>query len=153
MRKTLMIASAAAAAAVLAAPAAFAQDTGLYGSLGAATFDGDGAVQARLGTRLNTWFGVEGEVSAGVEDEGVDNQFGLFGVASAPVGENFELFARAGWARLDGNRGEGDGFAYGAGAQWNLGSSGSDAIRGDYTRYETGDDTADGFSISYVRKF
>jgi hypothetical protein len=152
MRKLLIAASALTACA--AAPA-LAQDmgsTGLYGSIGAGTVDGDGVIQGRIGTKLNTWFAVEGEAAVGVEDDGVDNQFGFFGKAGAPVSDSVELFARAGWARTNG-RPDGDGFAYGAGAQWNP-NGGPDGFRLDYTRYETGGDhTADGVTVSYVRKF
>lgn len=152
MRKILIAAS--ALAAFSAAPA-LAQDmasTGLYGSIGAGAADGDGLIQGRLGARLNTWVSVEGEAAVGVEDDGLDNQFGFFGKASAPVSPTVELFARAGWARTNGDR-DGDGFAYGAGAQWNP-NAGPDGFRLDYTRYEQGDsDTADAVVVSYVRKF
>lgn len=151
--KTFLIA-ATALTAVSAAPA-LAQDMaspGVYGSLGAGTLDGDGAAQVRLGTKLNSWFAVEGEAAVGVEDDGFDNQFGFFGKAGVPVSSNVEVFGRAGWARTNGSR-DGDGFAYGAGAQWNP-AGGPDGFRVDYTRYEQGgDDTADGVTVSYVRKF
>lgn len=152
MRKILIAATALTA---FAAAPALAQDmasTGLYGSIGAGTVDGDGAIQGRIGAELNPWFSVEGEAAVGVEDDGLDNQFGFLGKAGAPVSDSVELFARAGWARTNGAR-EGDGFAYGAGAQWNP-NAGPDGFRLDYTRYETGgSDTADGVTLSYVRKF
>ena len=69
---------AAASAALCLAPAvALAQTaavpTGLYGTLGFADAHTDGvdlgAIQGRLGTRLNRWFGVEGELAAGINDD------------------------------------------------------------------------------------
>lgn len=150
--KTLLIAATALTALVAAPALAQNRDsTGLYGTIGAGSVDSNGIVQARLGAKLNPWLSVEGEAALGFEDDGLDNQFGFFGKAGVPVSPSVELFGRAGWARTDGRR-DGDGFAYGAGAQWNP-AGGPNGFRADYTRYETGGGTDTGVTVAYVRKF
>ena len=70
-----------------------------------------------------------------------------------PIGEKFDIFARAGAARTDfngpGTGGSDSGFAYGAGADFYF--TQHDGIRADWTRHDYND--LDSYSVSYVRKF
>lgn len=145
-----------------------------YGSIGYSNISIDtspsldlGAVTGRLGWNSSTmsWLGVEGEVSVGVKDDtftgppAVDLELkhliAGYVVARAPVGEGFEVFARAGYGTIKieassgalGAAASDDGFIYGAGGQFNFGVNG---IRAEYVKY--GDDT-DGYTVSFVRKF
>lgn len=167
----------AAAAALLATPA-LAQDvpTGVYGTLGYSQLDGSdgdlGAVTARLGTRLNRHFGVEGELSAGVKDDdisfaGVDGSLELNHDAAAyvvgylPVSPNLELFARGGYGTTEieadvagfSETASGESWNYGAGA--NYWFDGQNGVRGDWTRRDFTDDggEVDAYSLSYIRRF
>ncbi|MFZ5670094.1 MAG: outer membrane beta-barrel protein [Pseudomonadota bacterium] len=162
--KTLMVAAATAALA-LAAPA-LAQAQSVYGNLGYASVDVDpvslGAVQGRLGVRVNDNFAVEGEAAFGVAgddiagvDVDLDNEFGAFLVVLAPVGENTDIFARAGFASAEVDAGplgstSDDGGAYGVGIQHFFGEN--DGFRFDYTHYEFGGD-ADSWAIAWVHRF
>jgi len=71
------------------------------------------------------------------------------------VSENFDLLARAGWGNTDVEVGgvdvDDDSFNYGLGAQWSF--TENDAIRGDWTRFDSDSAEADVWSINYVRKF
>ena len=173
--KTLL-AAAAGIALLAGATSASAEN---YASIGYSKIDLEdvdlGAVSARVGTNINPWFGVEGELSVGVQDESVTIPAGqpgagtysiemkhsvaVFAVARAPLGEGFTVFARGGYhsskydATIPGLAGSGslDGIAYGVGAQYDFG--GVHGIRGDFTRYDVEDLDSDVYSISYVRKF
>lgn len=162
--KTLMVAAATAALA-LAAPA-LAQAQSVYANIGYTSVDVDpvtlGAIQGRLGVRVNNHFAVEGEAAFGVADDDIggidvslDNEFGAFLVLLAPVGENTDLFARAGFASAEVDAGalgsvSDDGAAYGVGVQHFF--TDNDGFRFDYTRFDFGGD-ADAWGVSYVRKF
>ncbi|MEQ8405860.1 MAG: porin family protein [Oceanicaulis sp.] len=164
--KTLLLAS---AAALLAASAASAQtaDTGFSLGAGYTYLDTDGldfdALTVRGGYDFNAYFGVEGEALIGLGDEdfgGLDASLnygvGAFAKARYPLSETVTAFARAGYVvaelELEGfGSDDADGFAFGAGGEYAFGAN---AIRGEYTRYEFEDDAeADGFSVSYVRRF
>lgn len=145
-----------------------------YASIGYSTVSVDatpsvdlGAVTGRLGwtSTTNPWLGLEGEVSIGVQDETIAGPPAVdvklkslvagYVVARAPVGQGFEVFARAGYGsiKLEASSGgfgaaaSDDGFIYGVGGQYNFGVNG---VRGEYVKY--GDDT-DGYALSFVRKF
>lgn len=145
-----------------------------YGSLGYSNISVDttpsvdlGAVTGRVGWNSPTtpWLGVEGEVSVGVKDETfagpppvtleLKHLVAGYVVARVPVGETFEVFARAGYGTIKieassgglGAAASDDGFIYGAGGQFNFGVNG---VRAEYVKY--GDDT-DGYTVSFVRKF
>ncbi|RZJ42337.1 MAG: porin family protein [Brevundimonas sp.] len=173
---------AAIAASVLllaAMPAvASAQDAPrLYGSLGYSAVDTGqahlGSVTARVGYKFLPHLGVEGEAGIGVKDEGYDvsiggssgaiklkQDFAAYAVAFLPLGENFEVFARAGYgstaieATSEGVtvQADGESFNYGLGA---AAFFRNDGVRVDWTRRDFTDDAgeADVWSVSYVRRF
>jgi outer membrane immunogenic protein len=168
--RTLLSVSAFAVLSLGAMPA-LAQTSNVYVGGGYTHFEGDdaavGGLTGRLGVGFGQHFAVEGEVSLGVVDDNIgavnvelDNAFGLFGVAKAPISPQFDVFGRVGWAQAEvsGSLGgvsasaDDNGLAYGVGANFWL--TGKDGIRGDYTRYDfDGDGELDTFAISYVRKF
>lgn len=160
------LAAAAVAALFIATPVA-AQDMTTYGSIGYSNIDVDpvnlGAATIRLGARgahfggeLEGSFGVQGDDVLGV-DVDLSNELGVYAVAFLPVGENTDVIARVGWARVDIDTGLGgaddNGVAYGVGVQ-HFFNGGPNGVRADYTHFtlDTFDD-ADAWSISYVRKF
>ncbi|HRD46853.1 MAG TPA: porin family protein [Caulobacter sp.] len=163
--KTLMIAASAAVLSMAAIPAV-SQAQDMYGTLGYAGVDAEGAdlgaIQGRLGYKFNPYLGVEGEAAFGVSDDtvsGVDvemkHEIGLFGVVTAPVSPQFDLFGRVGYtgASFDTSLGDldTDGFAWGVGGQYNV--TDKDGIRLDWTRHDHDDAEADVWSIGYSRKF
>lgn len=168
--KNALIAAAAAATVLVAAPA-FAQDASdvqWYGNLGYSFYDTDigdaqlGGVQGRIGARFHRYLGVEGEVALGVQDDtvfGTDVQLNhseaIYAVGFLPVSPQFDLLARVGYGSSDveiGGVSDSDSsLNYGAGAQWSFDDH--NAVRGDYTRFDGNDATADVWSLSYVRKF
>lgn len=162
--KTLMIAASAAILSLAAIPAA--AQAQVYGTVGYAGVDAEGAnigaLQGRLGYKFNPVLGIEGEAAFGISDDtvsGVDvemkHEVGVFGVVTAPISPSFDLFARAGYtgASFDTSLGEleTDGFAYGVGGQYNV--TEKDGIRLDWTRHDHDDAEADVWSIGYSRKF
>ena len=75
---------------------------------------------------------------------------GAYGLAKLPIGERFDIFAKAGVARTDFSPGPNEGgFAYGAGGDFFF--TDHDGIRADWTRHDYNDLNA--YSVSYVRKF
>jgi outer membrane immunogenic protein len=152
-----------AAAAALVAPAfmtANAQQANVYINGGYTQFDGDGggelgALTGRVGVGFGQHFAVEGEASFGIDDDDgleLDNELGIFGVAKLPLSSQFDIFARAGFARIETSPGgEEDGPAYGVGGQFNF--TANDGIRGDWTRHDYDAGDVDAFSVAYVRKF
>ena len=163
--KSLVIAASAAVLSLAAVPAV-SQAQELYGTVGYAGLDAEGAnlgaIQGRLGYKFNPYVGVEGEAAFGIADDtvsGVDvelkHEVGVFGVVTAPVSPQFDLFARAGYtgASFDTSLGdlETDGFAYGVGGQFNF--TDKDGIRLDWTKHDHDDAEADVWSIGYSRKF
>lgn len=174
--KFLKTTAAALAIAAFAGNAA-AQDTGAYINLGVDAVEFDAYnISGKVGYNVNEYFGVEGQAAFGIIDDeidgvdaGIDSSFGAFGVVRFPAGENFDLFARAGYhftqfGVSDGNVGvslDTDGFAAGVGGQYFF--TANDGIRVEYTYLDVNVDDddadfedaggADVFSVSYVRKF
>jgi opacity protein-like surface antigen len=187
--KNALVAAASAAALVSLAPAlAHAQtapSTGLYGTLGYAnTHTQDlnlGSIQGRLGYRMGTWLGVEGELSGGVKGEertevvnGVPvsgdvklkESAAIYAVGFAPITPNLDLIGRVGYG---GTRAKvsasgagvslsediaGDSWNFGLGAQYHL--DGQNGLRVDYTRQEFRDEDAghaDVWSVAFTRRF
>lgn len=169
--KNVLFAAAAAAAVLVAAPA-FAQDASSdvqwYGSLGYTFYDTDiggaqlGAVQGRLGARFHNYFGIEGEGAIGVDNDSVagtsvklNNSEAIYAVGFVPLTPQFDLIGRVGLGSSDfkvgGVSNSDTSVNYGAGAQWSFDDS--NAVRGDYTRVDGDNATSDVWSLSYVRKF
>jgi hypothetical protein len=159
--------------------AALAQDeTRFYGALGYSAVETDqadlGAITGRLGYKFLPYVGVEGEASIGVKSEGYDVSIGgssgdielkhdaaVYAVGFLPLGENFEVFARAGYGTTaieatSGGvsvRGDGESFNYGVGG---TAFFRNDGLRVDWTRRDYTDDNAgeaDVWSVSYIRRF
>ena len=119
--KALMTAAAIAALAVLLPAAASAEvantSASFYGTLG---YDDSsfshvnlGSIQGRVGARFGQYFGVEGELSAGVKDDKdsvagskvkikQDGQEAIYGVGFLPLSSNFDLLARVGYGHTSG---------------------------------------------------
>lgn len=178
-----LLITAAAAAVVAAAGPAFAQDLsspnqGFYGTLGYSSANSNvdlGAVQGRLGYRINKLFGVEGEVAAGVNSDhyavapGVENrvrldhQEALYGVVFLPLNEKFDLLGRGGYGNTKVQVDQPVGTQYLArDTSWNFGGGlqyhfdGKNGIRADYTREEftrTGAGHANVWAVAYSRRF
>jgi outer membrane immunogenic protein len=164
-----------ATVAVAALAGAAHAESEFYINGGYSAFDGEGAtldgITARGGVFFNDYFGVEGEASFGLgEDEiepGVDlelsNQFAGYVIGRLPLGENFDLFARAGYGSAEfdvssgdlGGSADVDGFAGGVGGQFFF--TEQFGVRGEYTRFEADDEDLDGgldvFSVSAVFRF
>jgi len=169
--KNVLFAAAAAAAVLVAAPA-FAQDASSdvqwYGNLGYSFYDTDfggaqvGAVQARVGARFHNYFGIEGEGALGVDNDSVagvnvklNHSEAIYAVGFVPLSSQFDLIGRVGIGSTDfkvaGVSDSESSVNYGAGAQWSFDDS--NAVRGDYTRFDGDNVNADVWSLSYVRKF
>jgi len=147
-----------------------------------------GAATGRVGARFGGFLGAEAELSFGVQDEDfsrtgsvggvtarsegsveLKSQVAAFALAFIPVAPNADVFARAGYGRLetdveerisagsfntvDSGTREANFWAYGAGGQHFF--DGVNGVRGEYTRYDLEEDGAefDSLSIAYVRKF
>jgi hypothetical protein len=167
------LAAIAIASPALAQSATEGSNQGFSASVGYSHWDADdgslGAVTARGRYMFTNYVGGEVEASFGVKDESgygyklsIDNSFGGFAVLGAPVTERFDVFGRLGYATtsLDaeyfGYSGSADidGVAYGVGANYFF--TDSFGVRGDFTKYDGGDDIAgeaDVFSISGVVRF
>ncbi|MBD3768996.1 MAG: porin family protein [Rhodobacterales bacterium] len=167
------LAAIAIASPALAQSATEGSNQGFSASVGYSHWDADdgslGAVTARGRYMFTNYVGGEVEASFGVKDESgygyklsIDNSFGGFAVLDAPVTERFDVFGRLGYATtsLDaeyfGYSGSADidGVAYGVGANYFF--TDSFGVRGDFTKYDGGDDIAgeaDVFSISGVVRF
>jgi hypothetical protein len=171
--------AAASVAALVSVVPAIAQaqaapTTGVYGSVGYANVDGDGvnlgAIQGRLGYRMNSWLGVEGEGAIGIQDDDVDiggtdvnvdlkHQFAGYVVGFAPISENTDLLARFGYGttKIKGSAGgvsasdDGSSWNYGVGAQHHF--DGVNGVRIDWTRHDFDGGNADVWSVAYTRKF
>ena len=180
--KSLMTAAALAAIGVVSPALAQAQTpapTGLYGNLGYSDADGSnvnlGAIQGRLGYRLNNWLGVEGEGAVGVKGDHVNvapgvnarvklrHQEALYGVGFLPVTPKWDLLGRVGYGG-DTIRTSAPGvrstvsensWNVGAGAQYHV--DGKNGVRADYTRQEYvghgPTDHANVWSVAYSRRF
>ena len=172
--KTLLLTTVAATLAI-AAPA-LAQDYygGVsYSSTSVDDVDADiGSVTGRFGAKFNPYFGVEGEASFGVKDEtvsvagvnvDVEPQYdaAVYGVVSAPISPNLEVFARGGYGTTEvdvsaaglSETANGESWNYGVGANYFF--DGVNGVRADWTRKDFEDDggEADVWSLGYVRRF
>ena len=165
-------------AAPVLANAQTAPATGLYGTLGYMgqnSSGGDvGAIQGRLGYRLNNYLGVEGEVAGGVKSDkfgvapgvsekaSLDHQEAAYAVGFVPISPKLDILGRVGYGHermhYDGpaatfNQAS-DSINYGAGVQYNLDPH--NGIRADYTReafQHTGVEDANVWSVAYSRHF
>jgi hypothetical protein len=174
MKRVLSVAAGLAAAAIIA-PAASAQ---VYGGVGYSTFTADaggedatvGGVMGRLGFKSNPFFGVEGEVAIGIQEDNFDvlgtqvdvsleNSYGVYAVGWLPIPLVGDVFARVGYADLSIEASalgtsisdSGSGLAYGAGIQ--LSSIPFTKLRLEYTRYQPDDAEVDSFGISALLQF
>ena len=181
--KLLLAAASAAAIATVVPATAQAQDAaapGAYVNLGYSYIDADGghldAVQGRVGARLGSWFGVEGEVGLGLGSESVTvdgptgpvtgsvklkHELAAYAVGFAPVGTNTDLLARIGYGTQKlrvralgvSDSDSVESFNYGIGVQHHF--DGVNGVRLDWTRFDFQDGfgKSDVFSLSYSRKF
>ncbi|HEX2815403.1 MAG TPA: porin family protein [Phenylobacterium sp.] len=184
--KALITAASALALAALLPAAASAQTapttnvgTTFYGTLGYADSNTDhlnlGTIQGRVGARFGQYFGVEGELGAGVTNDkttvgGIDikakiqNQEAIYGVGFLPLSPEFELLARIGYGDTRAkakasafnvaDSESGNSWNYGVGGQYHFDDK--NGVRADYTREEyTGSNSgaANVYALSYVRKF
>ncbi|ADU13998.1 porin family protein [Asticcacaulis excentricus] len=161
----------------VAASAAHAQtDSRAYGRIGVGgakvndeTFE---AVTLGFGYNLTPHFAVETDANVGMTDKEVDLDgvklkakldytAGAYALYTFPIGEQFDIFARAGylWSKtsLPVNRTSikesADGPAYGLGFRYFPGA-GSNGVRLDATHYDFGNDLkGEIYQLSYVRKF
>jgi len=174
MKRVLSVAAGLAAAAIIA-PAASAQ---VYGGAGYSTFTADaggedatvGGVMGRLGFKSNPFFGVEGEVAIGIQEDNFDvlgtqvdvsleNSYGVYAVGWLPIPLVGDVFARVGYADLSIEASalgtsisdSGSGLAYGAGIQ--LSSIPFTKLRLEYTRYQPDEAEVDSFGISALLQF
>jgi hypothetical protein len=159
MKKYALMAAVAAVAMLGAPTAAHAQNW--YAGAGYTQYDFDdaevGGVTGRVGYNFNQNFGVEGEATFGVDDDAgveLDNALGAYAVGRIPLGSNFGVHGRVGYANIELDTplgaAEDDGVSYGAGASWQ--ATPGLGIRADYTRFE-GDDDADAISLGGVVNF
>lgn len=159
MKKFAMMA-AVAATALMAIPAVAHAEW--YAGAAYTQYDLDGAevgaATGRLGYRFGPNFAVEGEGSAGVDDdEGVElnHALGAFAVGTIPFGDSgFSAHGRIGYQTMQVDTPLGDvdddGLAYGAGVSWQ--ATPGIGIRADYTRME-GDLDTDAISLGAAFNF
>jgi hypothetical protein len=174
--KKLIIAAAMAASVSAVATGACATES--YFSLGGgqqmldfASVGGGEAkittVTGRLGWRSDSWYGVEGELYAGLGDDevasgvdvGINASVALYAVAYIPAGEKLNLHARLGFNRLLGEVKAGGGsvetndgdISYGVGGTYKL--SDRDGVRADYTITDISGVDASAWQVAFVRKF
>jgi len=149
------------------------------GKLGAVAYDTDKdpyGLQARLGYQSNNIWGAEIEGSMGLDEDrvndpinletttlDVDYSVGAFALARLPLHDRLSVHARGGYhtTKISADVDDGttvtefsnefDGFAYGAGAEFNV--TPKDSLRVDYTRYEGEGNDLDSISLGYARKF
>lgn len=175
MLRTLVSASAIALAA---ASASFADSGDFTWSAGYSAIEVSdsgqsadvGAVTFRGGYEFTRYFGFEGQLDVGVGDDTIvvaatpvdvelNYAASLFGIARAPVSENINLFARAGYTAADFEASapgvtvtsDTDGWAYGVGAEMFFDAR--NGFRAGYTHHDFDSSDADVWSISYVRRF
>ena len=177
MKKTAVLAGVIGAASAAAfAPEAAAQ---VYAGAGYTIVQGDvggedvniGAVMGRAGFKTNPFFGVEGEVAIGVQEDdfnvlgtevnvGLDSHYGVFAVGWLPVPLVGDLFARVGYADstieaeatgIGSLSEDGAGMAYGAGFQFS--QFPFTQLRVEYTRYEPDDGEFDSIGVSALFQF
>jgi opacity protein-like surface antigen len=177
--KTLLLSTATAlimASGVMASDASAQAIDGQF-NLGAGYtyLDLDGtaydALTLRGGYDFNEYFGVEGEALIGLGEESetvlginVDSSLnyglGVYAKGQYPITDAVSVHGRVGyvWAEVEASAAglsvsdDEDGVGYGVGAQYAF--NGLNAVRADYTLYDFGNDAdADGWSVSYVRRF
>lgn len=169
----------ASAALVALAPAiAQAQDAapqGVYANLGYAHASQSGislgAVQGKLGYRINKWVGVEGELAIGFDDDSVrvgaatakvelKHEAAAYVVGFAPVGPNTDLLARIGYGTTKigasavgaSASGSDESINVGVGVQHHF--DGKNGVRVEYTRSEYNDGGhANLWGVAYSRRF
>jgi len=180
--KSLTTAAALAAASLVAPALAHAQQStslaGMYGDIGYAKAHGNGVdldtIQGRLGSRLNNYMGVEGELGIGVKGDrvaaapGVNarvklrHQEAIYGVGYLPLGANADLLVRGGYGATTVRASAAGLHSTDTNNSWNLGVGaqyhfdGVNGIRADYTRHEfvgKGEGHANVWSIAYARRF
>jgi hypothetical protein len=165
-----------AAIAIIATAAAGAASAQTTASLGYSSFKFDkaqfDAITGKVGWHSG-WFGVEGELSAGVADAnhfvGPNNvnmkmrdEAAIYATATYPLGDNMDVFGRVGYGttRIKANLPTAG--LIGTAESWNLGVGGEwfvhdkTGLRAEYTR-ETFNNSyssdADVWSLSVVQKF
>ena len=170
--KFLKIALATAAVAGFASTAS-AQDSGAYINVGVDTYEFEAyTLGGKIGYDVTEYFSVEGQGAFGIIDStetfggtefkaGVDYAIGAFGLFKAPLSDNFNIFARAGYQLTEiGASGGGvsasgnfDGLAAGGGLQYMF--DGQNGVRAEYTYLDLPSDAGNGnvVSLSYVRNF
>lgn len=167
----------AASAVVLAAASpAFAQTAPeWYGTAGYAATDADsvnlGAIQGRIGVKLNPYVGFEGEAAIGVKEDDVtvgatnvnvklNHEVAAFVVGYLPVSPSTDLFVRAGYGSSEieasaagtSFSGSDSGLVYGVGGQHYF--TDKDGVRVDWTKHEfDGGGDANVWAVAYTRKF
>lgn len=174
MKKLAILAAAMLGAAIATPAMAQTGDTGVYAGVGYTQLDADevdiGGVTGRLGYRFHPNFGVEGEMTFGLDEDTADNlgtpvdveldeQWGVYGVGFVPVTENIEVFGRVGYVNVDAAATVGgftagvdeDGIGYGAGVQWAFNER--FALRADYTRLSGEDEGANAWGLTGVYQF
>lgn len=162
---------------VAVVPAAHAQsDSRAYGQIGVAgakvndeTFE---ALNLGFGYNLTPHFALEADANVGMTDKEIDLDgvklkakldytAGTYALYAFPVGEQFDIFARAGymWSKTSlpvntsSIKTSADGPAYGLGVRYFPGA-GKNGVRLDATHYDFGDDLkGEIYQLSYVRKF
>jgi len=178
--KTLILAAASALAITSFATAASAQDASnnadvgrVYGSIGVQGQDNHktgsnlGSVNARVGTKITPYFGVEGEAAFGTNkdttaagDYRLTRKVAAYGVGYLPVSSNIDLLGRVGVSDTDlkapaaaGKLEQGTALDYGVGAQYHFNRD--YAARLDYTKSDFQDHkgTAGTTTVSLVKKF
>jgi hypothetical protein len=174
MKKTLIIAAAGIAASLAFTGMASAQEVGhVYGSLGYQNSSNDktnsslGSVDARVGTKLNRYFGVEGEAAFGTNHDDtatgrykLTNKWGAYGVGYLPVSPSFDLIGRVGVSDTDlkapaaaGKLEQGTALDYGVGAQYHINKD--YALRADVTKsdFRNNKGSSTTTSLNLVKKF
>ena len=122
---------------------------------------------ARLGWKSDSWYGVEGELYAGLGDDevapgvevGIDTSVALYGVAYIPASDKLQLHARLGFNRLLGEVSAGgtsaktnDGdMSYGVGGTYRIDDR--NGVRADYTITDISGVDAAAWQVAFVRKF
>jgi outer membrane immunogenic protein len=159
MKKFAMMA-AVAATALMAIPAVAHAEW--YAGAAYTQYDLDGAevggVTGRLGYRLSPNFAIEGEGTAGVDDDAgteLNHAVGAYAVGILPFGDSgFAAHGRVGYQTMEIDTPLGDvdddGAAYGAGVSWH--ATPGIGIRADYTRME-GDLDTDAISLGAAFNF
>ncbi len=155
------------------------QESYFYGNLGVVSYDLDNdliGLQTRVGYQSANLWGVEVEGSMGLDEDNVDSPLtstttrldvdysvGAFALARLPLHDRLSVHARGGYhtTKISSDVDDGttitelsnefDGFAYGAGAEFNV--TPKDSLRVDYTRYEGEGSDLDSISLGYARKF